>query len=465
MPAISPFAALHYAQSNLTPLVAPPYDVLSGDDKSRLLAQPGGGHNIVSIDLPHIPPKEAGPDAAYEAAGHILRMWRDTGVLIQDDKPALYAYQQTYSHAGVTYKRRGFFCRVRLEDFGSSSTIHPHEQTFSGPKEDRLKLMRATQANLSPVFGLYDDKSNDVTDLLFEAVSGGGATGGHSNPLASSHLPSHDGKSTILSELWAVTDLAVIKDIQLMMADKHIYIADGHHRYTTCLNYRRELSAAAGQPLDHNHPANFAMFVLIAMQGPGLIILPTHRVLAAASLNNFYLEGFCEAAMKLCKVMETKFRGDSLPALEHDLSAGSFGPHAIGVYDPVEDSVVVIQPRDTDPLKAFATDPALAGKSDAWRQLDVAILQHLIFDRIVAPTFVKPGEKMAWAFPHEAHEVATLCRKGAGGGGNEYRVGFLLQPTPLTAVRELCNANELMPQKSTFFYPKLATGMVINSLT
>src|SRR5689334_6446720 len=99
MPAISPFAALRYPQQNLTPLVAPPYDVLSGDDKSRLLAQPGGGHNIVAIDLPHIPPKEAGPDAAYEAAGHILRMWRDTGVLIQEDKPALYAYQQTYTHA------------------------------------------------------------------------------------------------------------------------------------------------------------------------------------------------------------------------------------------------------------------------------------------------------------------------------------------------------------------------------
>ncbi len=195
----------------------------------------------MAIDLPHIPPKDAGPDAAYDAAGHTLRMWLEAGVLKQDEKPAIYAYQQTYSaggSGGATYKRRGFFCRVRLEEFGPKGTIHPHEQTFSGPKEDRLKLMRATNANLSPVFGLYDDPTNDVTDLLFEAVV-------NQKPLAFAELPSQDGKSVILSELWAVTDHAVITEVQSMMADKHLYIADGHHRYTTCLNYRKELSATA----------------------------------------------------------------------------------------------------------------------------------------------------------------------------------------------------------------------------
>ena len=457
---IAPLQAIRYPQQNQTTVVAPPYDVLSGEDKSRLLAR--DGHNVVAMDLPHIPPKEAGPDAAYDAAGHTLRMWLEAGILKQDEKPALYAYQQTYTYAGTTYKRRGVFARVRLEEFSTGGdeggSIHPHEQTFSGPKEDRLKLMRATKANLSPVFGLYDDKANDVTDLLFEAVNAAGGTG---KPLAAAELPSQDGKSVVLSELWAVTDIAVIKDIQLMMADKHLYIADGHHRYTTCLNYRKEVSAARGMPLEHNDPANFALFVLIAMQDPGLIILPTHRVVAAASLENFYLEKFEDVAEKYCQVLETKHRGDSLGALEHDLREGSFGPHAMGVYDPVEDRAVVIKPVSEDPLGQFEKEPAMAGKSAAWRQLDVAILQHLVFEKIVGPNFGKAGVKMSWAFPHEAHEVAGLCRAG---GGNEYRVGFLLQPTPLTAVRDLCNANELMPQKSTFFYPKLATGMVVNSL-
>ena len=176
-------------------------------------------------------------------------------------------------------------------------------------------------------------------------------------------------------------------------------------------------------------------------------------------LDNFYLEKFREVAEETCEVVDTKFRGDSLAALEHELSQGSFGTHAIGVYDPIEDSAIVIRPRNNDPLNAFPNDPALAGKSPAWRQLDVAILQHLVFDRMIAPNFLAKNTPMSWAFPHEAHEVTTLCQSG------NYRVGFLLQPTPLTAVRDLCNANELMPQKSTFFYPKLATGMIINPLT
>ncbi len=457
MPAIAPLQAIRYPQQNQTTLVAPPYDVLTGEDKSKLLAR--DGHNIVAVDLPHIPPKDAGPDAAYEAAAHTMRMWLEAGILKQDAKPALYAYQQTYTAgapgSATTYRRRGFFCRVRLEDFGPEGSIHPHEQTFSGPKEDRLKLMRATQANLSPVFALYDDAANDVTDLLFEAIA-------NQKPLATADLPTQDGKGVVTSDLWAVTDVAVIKDIQLMMADKHLYIADGHHRYTTSLNYRKEVSAARGVPLDHNDPANFALVVCISMQDRGLIILPTHRVVAAASLEGFYLEKFQEVAEKYAQVIETQFRGDSLATLEHDLSTGAYGPHAIGVYDPVEDKALVIRPNSNDPLAEFKNDPALKGKSPAWRQLDVAILQHLVFDRMIAPNFVPKSAKMNWAFPHEAHEVATLCRAA---GGTQYRVGFLLQPTPLTAVRDLCNANELMPQKSTFFYPKLATGMVINPLT
>ena len=232
--------------------------------------------------------------------------------------------QQTYTVAGsgaskgTTYQRRGFFSRVRLEEFGPEGSIHPHEQTFSGPKEDRLKLMRATYANLSPVFGLYDDPANDVTDLLFEAVT-------NQKPTASAELPSQDGKSIVLSELWAVTDHAVIHDVAKLMADKHLYIADGHHRYGTCLNYRKELSAELGVPLEPNHPANFCLFVCIAMQDPGLIILPTHRVVAAAALQDFYLDKFREVAAETCEVIDTKFSGDSLGALEHELAAGGFG--------------------------------------------------------------------------------------------------------------------------------------------
>jgi uncharacterized protein (DUF1015 family) len=447
MPSVHPFAAIRYPEGDQSSLVSPPYDVLNAADKQRMLAR--NGHNVVAIDLPHLPPKTAGPDPVYEAAGHTLRMWLESGVLKNDPTPALYPYQQTYTVHGREYQRRGLFATVRLEEFSASSSIHPHEQTFSGPKEDRLKLMRATKCNLSPVFGLYDDPSNDATDLLFEAVV-------NVPPLATAELPSQDHQSIVLSELWRVTDPAVLRDVATLLADKDIYIADGHHRYTTCLNYRKELSRELGVPLAHNHAANFCLFALIGMQDPGLIILPTHRVVATDCVPEFYLERFEEiAAQGGWQIIPTKFNGDSLAKLEAELPA--FGTHAMGMYDPIEDRALVIRPSEADPL-AKAADQAVAGKSAPWRQLDVAILQHGIFEQLLAPNFVPAGTEMHWAFPHEAHEVAGLCRSG------QYRLGFLLQPTPLEAVRDLCNANELMPQKSTFFYPKLATGMVINPL-
>lgn len=441
---IKPLAAIRYPQAQQTDLISPPYDVLSAADKQHLLAQ--NQHNVVAIDLPYVPPKNAGPIEAYQQAAKTMESWLAQGVLRRDSVPALYPYQQTYTYDGKTYHRRGLFCRVRLEEFGPQGTIHPHEQTFSGPKEDRLMLMRATDANLSPVFGLYDDAANAVTGKLFAGIS-------NAAPAANAQLPSQDGKSSVISELWAVTDNQVISAVQALLREKHLYIADGHHRYGTCLNYRAEIAAKHGGKLPADHGANFALFVLIAMQDPGLIVMPTHRV--AANLKRFSIEAFLEAAAGKLKRVSEDITGENIDGLEKRLP--EFGEHAMGVYDPGTDRAAVVRPVDHDPLGKISDDPSLAGKSGPWRQLDVAILRHLVFDRVVTPAFVRQ-QAMQWAFPHVAHEVREMCQSG------QYQAGFLLQPTPLEAVRQLCNANELMPQKSTFFYPKLATGMIINSL-
>ena len=442
---IQPLAAIRYPQGEQTALISPPYDVLSSSDKQQLLAK--NPHNVVAVDLPHAPPKNAGPAEAYEQAARTIAAWLQQGVLRRDAAPALYPYEQTYTYDGKTYHRRGLFCRVRLEAFGPQGTIHPHEQTFSGPKEDRLMLMRATHANLSPVFGLYDDAANVVTDKLFAAIAG-------RSPVATAKLPSQDGQSQVTSELWRVTDPQVIVLVRSLMREKHLYIADGHHRYGTCLNYRAEMTAKNGADLPRDHGANFALFVLIAMQDPGLIVLPTHRV--AANLTGFSIAAFLQAAAGRLQRVSDEFAGHDMDHLEKRLP--EFGLHAMGIYDPQTDRVVVVRPVEKDPLEKISDDPALAGKSQAWRQLDVALLRHLIFDRIVAPAFAR-GQAMQWAFPHVAHEVREMCQSG------QYQAGFVLQPTALESVRQLCNANELMPQKSTFFYPKLATGMVINSLS
>ncbi len=444
MARIEPLQAIRYPKNEQTLLVSPPYDVLSAADKANLLA--ACPENITALDLPHVPPKNAGPAEAYEAAGRTFRQWLENGTLKQDTQPAIYAYEQTYHHAGVEYHRRGLFCRVRLEEFGPQSVIHPHEQTFSGPKEDRLLLMRATHANLSPVFGLYDDPANAITSRLFSAI-------GAAKPAATAQLPTQDGAGKVRSDLWALTDPLVIKQIAEMLRSKHVYIADGHHRYTTCLTYRRELAGKTPGGLPENHPADFAMFVLVAMQDPGLIVLPTHRVVSG--LKDFSINNFIKGGNSVIRQLPGRWTGAQLPDLETKLPA--MGRHAMGIYDPSTDQAVAIAPVAADPLAALSQNAAVAGKSADWRQLDVAILQHLVFDAIVRPVFAG-GNDLHWGFPHEAHEVHMHCRSG------EFQAGFLLQPTPLEAVRQLCNANELMPQKSTFFYPKLATGMVINPL-
>ena len=441
---IQPLAAIRYTRSDQTSLVSPPYDVLSAQDKRKYLA--GDPHNIVAIDLPHAPAKQAGPKELYDDAARIFQNWLSTGVLRRDSAPALYAYQQTYMYNGARYQRRGLFCRVRLEPLNTTGAIHPHEQTFSAPKEDRLMLMRATRANLSPVFGLFDDPDNRVTGRLFAAVA-------NRTPTAAAKLPAQDGHSQVISDLWSVPDAAAIADVQELFRDKHIYIADGHHRYTTCLLWRRELAAPDGGSPPGAHPADFALFVLVAMHDPGLIVLPTHR--AAANLRGFSCAALLQASAGRLRRLPGSWTGARLGELEKKLP--EFGLHAMGIYDPARDEAIVVQPTQPDPLAALGNNAALDGKSAAWRQLDTAILQHFLFESILSPHFTA-AQPLHWAFPHEAREVTQLCR------GGEFQAGFLLQPTPLDAVRELGNAHELMPQKSTFFYPKPATGMVINPL-
>ncbi len=439
---IQPMYAIRYPIFEQTGLVSPPYDVLALQDKQSMLAR--NANNIVAVDLPHVPPKVAGPLQAYAHAASQLQAWLDSGVLVRDDVAALFPYEQTYTHEGRMYHRRGLFGRVRLEEFGGTGTIHPHEQTFSGPKEDRLLLTRATRCNISPVFGLYDDPHNAVTESLFAKLD---------DPIAEALLPSMDGQSRVKSTLWRVASAHSIRHMQKLLADKHLYIADGHHRYGTSLNYRRERVASNGT-LPHDHPANFVMFVLVAMQDPGLIIMPTHRTVS--NLKGFTLDKFMAAAGSRLKLATgEKFHGDQLPALEKRLP--SFGAHAMAVYDPAADKAVVVMPTTDDPLREFLSAPTVADHSAAWRSLDVAILQELVFDQIVKPHFAAGGD-VSWAFPHEAQEVLRLCHHA------QHHAGFILQPTPLKAVRDLCNHNELMPQKSTFFYPKLATGMLINPL-
>jgi uncharacterized protein (DUF1015 family) len=442
MPEVRTIDAITYCTAetvDVSSRIAPPYDVLDEVAKAKLLA--ADSRNIVAVDLPHLPAKTVGPDAVYAQAGRMYRQWLQDGVLQRRGTPAMFAYRQTYTAHDQVFKRRALFANVRVQPLGSAPNgaggIYPHEQTFSGPKEDRLKLMRATAAQLSPIFGLHSDADDMIGQLLRQRIE-------QTDPDCTGVTANDD----VVHELWAIEDQRQIDGFATAFLGRDLFIADGHHRYNTAINYRNELVARHGE-LPADHPANFCLFALVAMQDPGMIILPTHRVLGGMA--NFNFARFVEAATDLLEF--TRFPGENLEALQAALP--SAGSHAVGLYDPADarQPLWIATTVSDDPLARQFRD-----KSKQWRQLDVAIVQHLIVEQICEPTFCPAGQQVTWKFPHTLVELKAIAQ------GQDGALGVVMQPTPLEAVRKISENNELMPQKSTFFYPKLATGLVIHPL-
>lgn len=428
MSVIHPIPAIRYgtaSSADLSAKLAPPYDVLDQRDKDALLAR--DPRNFVKIDLPFVPPKSAGPDDVYQDARRTMDAWIAEGTLVRETTPALYVYHQAYEHGGTRYLRKKFFARLRLEPFGQGS-VFPHEKTFGGPKEDRLALMKATEANLSPIFGLYEDRANAVAGRLEAAIGG-------APPLAHGLL---DG---VENRIWAVTDAATISAVADLMASKATFIADGHHRYGTALLYRDWLTKSRG-PLPENHPANDVLCVFCAMEDPGCLILPTHRVLPKVKVSGAFLKSDPEI-----DVMELKIAtpNEALAALI------GMGAQALVVFSATENRYYAIAPKRADVLAALEPD-----HKPAWHKLALAFLHAYVIDRAVTP-------KLAGGAAPEIHYVkksdeAIAEAKLTGG------TVFLMQPNTMEELRAVCQAGDLMPQKSTFFYPKVASGLVINPL-
>lgn len=446
MPAVFPFKAVQYqgGRGDLSSLIAPPYDVLGAAQKAALLGK--NSSNIVGIDLPHTPAKELGPPAAYERAGDSYRSMLQSGVLTRRAEPALFAYRQGFEFLGRRFERCGMACCVEAVAFGprQGGGILPHEETFSGPKEDRLALMRATRAQLSPIFGIIPDDAGRATRLVRSIMD-------TRPPCAVADMG--DG---VTHEVWTVEDPAAIRAYQDALAGQDVFIADGHHRYNTALNYLRHLEQTGPIPADH--PARRTMMVMVGMSDPGLAIGPTHRVLGG--MRGYSIDAFIDAARGMLDVTAV---AEPLHDLERSMAAHSSqtARNVLGLYDFATGRRFVCTPSQDDPLAA-----AFSAKPRAWRLLDVAIVQHLVVERICQP-LLNGGEPVKWAFPHSVDEVAQIGRgdeTGSGGGTGFAQLAVIVRPTPLDAVRDISRANELMPQKSTFFYPKLATGLFINGL-
>ncbi|MFM8272753.1 MAG: DUF1015 domain-containing protein [Gemmata sp.] len=413
----------------LSDVVAPPYDVIDKALQQQLYdASP---YNAIRLELTRDEPGDDENTNRYTRAGGTLREWLAANVLRQDTARALYVYEQEYTVESQTFTRRGFFARVRLEPFGSGR-IYPHEQTLSGPKEDRLRLYRATGFNLSPIFGLYPDSAGEVFAPL-EALT-------RTSPpvVARDHLG-------VTNRLWVVTDSAAISRVIGGMGPKPVYIADGHHRYETGLKYLDERKAANEVPDDEAAP-NFCLMQLVGMSDPGLLILPTHRLVSGLAQNVTAAQ--LEAALAGHFDILERTGTNAQAAWEHVQMDGSQSAFAFGTV--ADGTWTVAKLRDTEVMKALAPS-----QSDEWRGLGVSILHKLVLERVVPDRI---GGTPACRYVHLLSEVTDATAK------RECQRACLVPPATMGHVERIAGHGEKMPPKSTYFYPKLLTGMVFNSL-
>jgi len=423
MPELLPLRAIRFARpgdGDISSKIAPPYDVLDEGPKRALLDR--DPHNIVAIDLPVTPPKTVGPDAAYAAAGDTMRQWLEAGVLVRDESPSVTVYEQRYELDGERKSRVGLIASLGVEEFNRpGGGIFRHEQTIAGGINDRYKLMHATRAQLSPVFGVYSDQSGEVREKLSAIREGRepdhrGVTG-------------HDG---VDHRSWSVTDDHFVASLVDHFRGTDVFIADGHHRYTTALRFHRDHPQLPG--------SGGCLFVLVAAEDPGMVVLPTHRVFTG-------LDG-----VTADQLLATVDASDGFERVEE---GGRFR-----LYDPAGGATVGIGTVGDDPLAEHLPD-----RPEVWRKLDVAILHAGLVDRVIRPAVAEAGgdpEGIGFKYTPELSEMRRLAdaERAAGRGA----VGVEVAATPLASVMAVSHANDVMPPKSTFFYPKVATGFVVAPL-
>lgn len=435
MAEIRPFRALRFTEKAgaLEQVVCPPYDIISEEQRREYLER--NANNIIRLELPR-----EGEDP-YAVAGDVLKRMLSDGILKQDDVPAFYIYEIEFSLDGMsdisamyggTYSVYGLIAQVHLEEFDKGIVL-PHEETLSKAKQDRFNLMKATACNFSDVYSLYNDDGgeSETNDILAVAMQ--------EQPV--SVLTDEAG---LTHRLWAVTDEGICKAIQERFTDTKLYIADGHHRYETAINYRnwrREQGTPIGADSD------YIMMMLVEMNHPGLVVFPTHRLLR--DLPDFDPNALIEKCRDLFDVEEALPLSAIDERLEH---AYIEGKRAFGFYTGGDTATVLT-------LKDLAVmDAALPDLSEASRRLDVNVLHTLILEQLLGIDKANMAQQINLTYTRSLTEAIEGVRSGA------YQGTFLLNPTRVSEIRDVAAAGEKMPQKSTYFYPKLITGLTMNCL-
>lgn len=431
MATIIPLRGLRYDEKKagkINNLVTPPYDVIDASAQEAYYEL--NPHNVIRLEYGKKFPTDDSDNNRYTRAYNYFQQWQSEGILQQETEPALYLYQQKFNVGDQTLVRTGIICGVKLEPY-ETGIVLPHEETMPKHKADRLALMKSCAANFSPIFGLFSDSERKIDNLLVQSIYNTSPAIDFVDELGHGH------------KLWVIEDAAIINQVQELIKEQRILIADGHHRYETALNYSRE-----------NPAANHVMMTLVNLYDPGLIILPTHRLVIDSSIDgtqlldalqkDFSIERISESDVNkiIEKIVETagfKGKGDTTHRQVFGLYMGENVFNILTLKN--KEALINKMPSD---------------RSEAWCKLDVSVLQRLILEKLMGidQKALAGGEVIKYT--RDEKEAVKAVDDGW------CKMAFLMNPTLIAEVTEVAAKGEKMPQKSTFFYPKLITGLVIN---
>ena len=420
---IKAFKGLRYTENagKITQLVCPPYDIISDEQRMEYLKT--NENNIIRLELPK-------GENAYKTAGETLKSWLGNNILTQDVNAGIYVYEMEFSvKKSATKKVKGFISLVKLEEF-SKGIILPHEETLSKAKTDRFNLMSETFCNFSQIYSLYMDEDNSTFSLIEKA----------SNRSADIEVTDADG---VIHRLWCVFDKDIITKVSAKFSDKKLYIADGHHRYETALNFHKHLCQQGIS--DENSDSGYVCMMLVNMENDGLVVFPTHRIVR--DLTDFNAQQVIEK----CKEYFNITLQDNISTAEEKLlTLYNEGKKAFALYTGDKKYYLLVL-KDIEVMKKLLPD-----MSDAYCQLDVSILHSLVLERL----FGIDKENMANQKNLTYTKILDEAIKAVD--YNKADCAFILNPTRVSEIRDVALAGEKMPQKSTYFYPKLITGLVMN---
>ena len=428
---LRPFRALRYNPQKVTAaqVVTQPYDKITAAMQEQYYA--ASPFNLVRIILGRSQPDDNTTDNVYTRAASFGRQWREQGILQQDSASSIYPYSQTFTApSGKNFERRGFISLGRVEDY-SAKVVFRHEQTLAKPKADRLDLLRATRVHYEQLFLLYED-SGEIDSLL-----------------ASSIRPTIDVSDEygVAHRVWQVSDAAIISSVQAKMHDQKLVIADGHHRYETALNFRNECRAASSSTPNRDAPYEFVMMTFVNMNDPGLLILPTHRVVH--SLPSFAVDEFLKASREVFELEDVDPAIDAAEVTALLQQRGRAGTALLGVT--ANRAFLLHSPKP-------AAAKFFSGLSPRQQSLDVVQLHKVLLENCLQISEDAIRNQQNVSYFREPGEALAQVREGKA------QIAFLMNAVRMEQVRDIAFAGEVLPQKSTDFYPKLLSGLTIYAL-